>query len=215
MTYTREEWAVGLLQALGNEHPAPLMVEWVVSWTRFETAAGEGAAYNLLNTEGTAPGSTFFNHTSPTAGVQNFVNFQQGVETNARIVELDYYKTIAHCLKNNVLQLCQHGWSGLQEVNRELETWGTGPRAELFIEILGTGLQETFPGEGPGTPAPAARTYTVVPGDRLNSIAERFEEEEPILFQKNQALLDQVAREHGLASSEQGHWIFPGTVLTL
>ena len=69
MTYTREQWARGFLAAAGNKEPNIKIVEWVANWSRFETEAGGGAAYNLLNTIQGAPGATKFN----TAGVRNFV----------------------------------------------------------------------------------------------------------------------------------------------
>jgi hypothetical protein len=60
--------------------------------------------------------------------------------------------------------------------------------------------------------------HTVAPGDTLWDIAQqifgsalRWEE----IYTLNQQTIEDEARRHGYASSNRGHWIFPGTVLTL
>lgn len=59
-------------------------------------------------------------------------------------------------------------------------------------------------------------SYTIQPGDTLGEIAERHRIWPPsTLYAKNAALLEETARAHGYRSSEQGRWIFPGTVLRI
>lgn len=65
---------------------------------------------------------------------------------------------------------------------------------------------------------PAPTTYTVVEGDTLWGIAQcylgdglRWEE----LYELNKEVIEDTARQHGYQNSENGWWIFPGTVLKI
>lgn len=65
---------------------------------------------------------------------------------------------------------------------------------------------------------PAESTYTVVKGDNLWDIAKiklgdglRMGE----IYQLNRDTIEAEAKRHGLASSSNGRWIYPGTVLKL
>lgn len=159
MSYTRAQWATAMLQAAGNKNPDPKVVEWVVNWTRYETATGSGAAYNLLNTTQGAPGSSRFN----SVGVQNFVTFAQGTQTNARVLANGRYPTLLDALKNN--KTAPLGISGAPSaaVNKQLSIWGTGAKAAIFAQNLGAGMNDQFSGVASGS-APAiqagrANTY--------------------------------------------------------
>lgn len=58
--------------------------------------------------------------------------------------------------------------------------------------------------------------YTIQAGDTLGEIAEKHGIWPPsVLYAKNASLLEETARAHGYRSSEQGRWIFPGTVLRI
>ena len=66
--------------------------------------------------------------------------------------------------------------------------------------------------------APSAKQYTVQSGDSLWAIAKkqlggasRF----PEMYTLNSAVIESTAKAHGRASSSEGHWIYPGTVLKL
>lgn len=68
------------------------------------------------------------------------------------------------------------------------------------------------------TSAPSAKSYTVVSGDSLWAIAKkqlgsgaRYTE----IYNLNSSVIESTAKSHGRASSSNGHWIYPGTVLTL
>lgn len=62
----------------------------------------------------------------------------------------------------------------------------------------------------------AEPSYTIQSGDTLGEIAERHGIWPPsVLYAKNASLLEETARAHGYRSSEQGRWIFPGTVLRI
>ena len=61
-------------------------------------------------------------------------------------------------------------------------------------------------------------TYTVKEGDTLWIIAKTYlgnSKRSSEIYQINQALLEQTAKKYGKASSSNGWWLFPGTVLNL
>lgn len=58
-------------------------------------------------------------------------------------------------------------------------------------------------------------SYTIERGDTLWEIGQRHNTSAAWLYNKNEALIEQTAHEHGYQSSQNGKWIFPGTVLAL
>ena len=61
-------------------------------------------------------------------------------------------------------------------------------------------------------------TYTTVPGDCLWSISERFyvtSDMWTVIYQANKEIIEKTARAKGFKSSDNGHWIFPGTTFIL
>lgn len=62
------------------------------------------------------------------------------------------------------------------------------------------------------------KIYTVVPGDTLCGIAKRFlggGENWTKLYDRNKKAIEADAKKHGKASSDHGHWIWPGLRLIL
>jgi hypothetical protein len=142
--YTREAWSRAVLFALGNNDPSDVIVSWLSTWSIFETAAGSGAKFNLLNTTEKEQGSTDFN----TAGVQNFVSFSQGVSANAVTLENGYYPNIVRALKNNDIGALT---TISAAIDGELAKWGTGRVQKRIISAMGQGLQDEFGGTSPVT----------------------------------------------------------------
>lgn len=62
-------------------------------------------------------------------------------------------------------------------------------------------------------------TYTVVSGDNLWKIAKRFYggngSDWKKIYDANQAVIEEAAKKHGKRTSDNGHWIYPGTVFTI
>jgi nucleoid-associated protein YgaU len=65
----------------------------------------------------------------------------------------------------------------------------------------------------PAPAAPKATSYTVHAGDTLSSIGGRLHVDWHALYTVNRTAIENAAKSHGKASSEGGHWIYPGTVL--
>ena len=63
-----------------------------------------------------------------------------------------------------------------------------------------------------------SKTYTVKSGDCLWSIAERYKDSGTAwrrIYEANKSIIETTAKKRGLSSSDDGWWIFPGTVLTI
>ena len=72
--------------------------------------------------------------------------------------------------------------------------------------------------QNPAPSTPAQRTWTVDPGDTLWGIslamyanANRWQE----IYNANAGVIESTARAHGYSNSQNGKWIFPGTVLVI
>lgn len=74
---------------------------------------------------------------------------------------------------------------------------------------------EPVPGPPPPQPPPVPpeRTYTVVSGDTLWALSERFHTTVESLYNANSEEIESWARKVGLVNSDHGRWIFPGEVL--
>lgn len=62
------------------------------------------------------------------------------------------------------------------------------------------------------------QTYTVKSGDTLWGIAKKFYgkgTKYPVIYNANVETIESTAKQHGKKSSDNGHWIWPGEVLTI
>lgn len=73
--------------------------------------------------------------------------------------------------------------------------------------------QQARTGSGGGPDSAAA--YTVRPGDTLSSIADMHGTDHETLYTHNAAVLESSARSRGLAHSDGGTWLAPGTRLEI
>lgn len=58
-------------------------------------------------------------------------------------------------------------------------------------------------------------SYTVRKGDTLIHIARKKNTTWQKIYNKNKAIIEKTARKHGMANSDHGHWIWPGTKLII
>ena len=91
---------------------------------------------------------------------------------------------------------------------------GSGYKMQLTLHKVQTPIMVTAPVKSAG----GSRTYVVKPGDTLWGIAKQFYgsgTKHGIIYGSNTSLIESTATEHGFANSDNGHWIWPGTVLTI
>ena len=63
-----------------------------------------------------------------------------------------------------------------------------------------------------------SKTYTVKSGDCLWNIAKQFYGNGSLyvkIYEANKTVIENTAKKYGKSSSSNGHWIYPGTVLTI
>lgn len=61
-------------------------------------------------------------------------------------------------------------------------------------------------------------TYTIKSGDTLSRIAQKKlgkASRYPEIYKLNKSKIEAAAKKHGRKSSNNGHWIYPGTKLTI
>ncbi len=81
-------------------------------------------------------------------------------------------------------------------------------------ETTGSSSSESSADSSDGLPT----SYTVVSGDTLWRIANTYYGDGnkfTLIYNANADLIESTAKAHGKASSKDGHWIYPGTVLTI
>lgn len=63
-----------------------------------------------------------------------------------------------------------------------------------------------------------SKTYTVKSGDCLWNIAKKYYgngSKYTVIYKANKSVIEKTAKKYGKKSSSQGHWIYPGTKLTI
>lgn len=89
------------------------------------------------------------------------------------------------------------------------------------IKIISTKVtttKKTTPATTTTTTQSTGTTYTVKKGDTLWAIAKKYYgsgTKYTIIYEKNKTIIEQTARRYGKKSSNGGHWIYPGTILTI
>lgn len=69
-----------------------------------------------------------------------------------------------------------------------------------------------------GVPTTGKTTHTVKTGDTLWALAQKFYKagsKYTIIYNANKSVIESAAKQRGYRSSQNGHWIFAGTVLTI
>lgn len=82
---------------------------------------------------------------------------------------------------------------------------------------IATFVKKTKPRNDSGSSS-GGGVYTVVKGDTLWGIAAKklgSGSKWPLIYDANQSTIEAEAKKHGKSSSDHGHWIWPGEVLTI
>ena len=98
-------------------------------------------------------------------------------------------------------------------LKRDLKIYTTN---ELKISAY---VKKTKPRNDSGAaPSKSGSSYTVVSGDTLWGIAAKklgSGAKWTKIYNANSSTIEQWAKKHGKSSSDHGHWIYPGEVLTI
>jgi murein DD-endopeptidase MepM/ murein hydrolase activator NlpD len=105
-TSPREQWAVDLLKAVGNEQPTPATVSFVVAWQAEE---GTTARFNPLATSQDMEGATLFN----SHGVKEYSSYEEGIAATVKTLGYSYtgYAEVLEGLRSNNPALALSGLS--------------------------------------------------------------------------------------------------------
>lgn len=140
MSYLRSDWCGALLESIGNKEPSQDVLQWLMSWTKFETGTPPGASYNLLNT--TEPNTPGVVSNFNSVGVKNYDTFAHGIQANSKVLQNGYYNRLLDSLKNNDIDALKTS----PYINGELSIWGTGNKQADINNMLGQVKDDKFPG---------------------------------------------------------------------
>lgn len=89
---------------------------------------------------------------------------------------------------------------------------------KAILSAFGGNFENTQPIVLPHNPSPAKKqqygSYVIQSGDTLSGIAAHLHMDWVALYNLNKITIEQTAKAHGMASSNEGSLIFPGTSLT-
>lgn len=157
MSFTRRDFALSVLQGLGNTNPTQQIIDFLVGWTAKETGVETpeytGAKYNLLNTTQPWINSTDFNDVH----VKNYANYNDGIAATVVTIRNGFYPALNHCLvTNDDSQLTD---SPSSEVLHELTTWSGSDASKGYgLDMESTGvvhMNDTYTYGSPVNPVPA------------------------------------------------------------
>lgn len=102
---------------------------------------------------------------------------------------------------------------GKYYVDKAKHSVGSGYKMQLTLHKVQKPIKVTAPAK-----SSSGGSYTVVSGDTLWGIAKRYYgngAKYHIIYDANVSVIESTAKAHGKANSSNGHWIYPGTVLTI
>lgn len=107
----------------------------------------------------------------------------------------------------------------------EFHTKGSGPFGDIsyeisFIEARDISITTNNSQTSKSTKRAASTTkrYTIKSGDTLWSIATRLYgsgAKWQTIYNANKEIIEKTAKKYGKSSSQNGHWIYPGVILTI
>ena len=105
----------------------------------------------------------------------------------------------------------------------KFEPEGSGPFGDItyeieFVEARDFTITTTSADSQMSRQATATKTYTIKSGDTLWAIAQKHQgtgTKWKDIYTANKEIIESTAKAHGKSSSQSGHWIYPGTIITL
>ncbi len=134
----------------------------------------------------------------------------RGITTMTVTIRANINIVASHCIEIEGLGKAD----GKYYVDTVKHSIGSGYNMQLTLHRVQTPIKVTAPAKT----ASGDGSYTVVSGDTLWGISKRFYgsgTKYHIIYNANADIIESTAKAHGKSSSENGHWIWPGTVLTI
>lgn len=132
------------------------------------------------------------------------------IETMDVTIRANIKIVASHCIKISGLGKAD----GKYYVDKVKHSVGSGYKMQLTLHKVQTPIKVTAPVKSTG----GSRSYTVVSGDTLWGISRQFYgtgTKYNIIYDANAGIIESEAKAHGKANSSNGHWIWPGTTLTI
>ena len=103
---------------------------------------------------------------------------------------------------------------GKYYIDKVKHSVGSGYKMQLTLHKVQKPIKVTAPAKSSG----GGGNYTVVSGDTLWGIAKKYYgsgTKYNLIYDANAGTIESAANKHGKTNSSNGHWIWPGTVLTI
>lgn len=102
--------------------------------------------------------------------------------------------------------------SGKYYVDKAVHSVGSGYKMQLTLHKVQDAVKTDK------TAASGGESYTVVSGDTLWGISKKYYgtgTKYNLIYEANAELIESTAKSHGKTDSDNGHWIWPGEILTI
>ncbi len=133
------------------------------------------------------------------------------IETMEAVMIADPSLVASHCVDVSGVG---DGADGKYYIDKIKHTISNGYKMTLTMHKVQIPILVT----APVAEAVSGESYTVVSGDTLWRIASTYYGDGnkfTLIYDANADLIESTTKAHGKASSENGYWIYPGTVLTI